>query len=88
MRADIYTYDALAWALYKNHQFSEADAAMKKAMKLKTPEPTFYYHAGLISGALGRKDEARDMLKKALEMNPHFDARQASFAGRALKDLS
>jgi tetratricopeptide (TPR) repeat protein len=88
MRADIYTYDALAWALYKNRQFAEADAAMKQAMKLKTPEPAFYYHAGLIAGALGRKDEARDMLKKALELSPHFDARQASLAGRALKDLS
>jgi len=88
VRGDIYTYDALAWALYKNKEFGEADAAMKKAMQFKTPEPAFYYHAGLIAAALGRKEEARDLLKKALELNPRFDARQASLAGIALKDLS
>jgi tetratricopeptide (TPR) repeat protein len=88
VRGDIYTYDALAWALYKNKDYSEADAAMKKAMQFKTPEPAFYYHAGLIAASLGRKDEARDLLKKALELNPRFDARQASLAGIALKELS
>jgi len=28
------------------------------------------------------------MLKRALELNPHFDARQASVAARSLKELS
>ena len=82
VRGDIYTYDALAWSLYKNKQYAEAGEAMKKAMQLKTPEPMFYYHAGLIDSALGNKDAARDMLKKALELNPHFAV------GNALKDLS
>lgn len=88
VRGDIYTYDALAWALYKNKEYVSADQAMKKAMQFRTPEPAFYYHAGLIASALGRKDEARELLKKALELNPHFDARQASLAGHALKELS
>jgi tetratricopeptide (TPR) repeat protein len=88
VRGDIYTYDALAWALFKNKQYKEADDAMKKALRFKTPEPAFYYHAGLIANALGRRDEAREMLKKALELNPHFDTRQASVAGKTLKDLS
>jgi tetratricopeptide (TPR) repeat protein len=88
VRGDIYTYDALAWALYKNGEYTEAAAAMKTAMQFRTPEPAFYYHAGLIAAALGHRDEARDLLKKALELNPRFDARQASLAGRALKELS
>jgi tetratricopeptide (TPR) repeat protein len=88
VRGDIYTYDALAWALYKNKQYDAADEAMKKAMRFRTPEPAFYYHAGLIANALGRKDEARDMLKKALALNPHFDTRQASVADKTLKELS
>ena len=37
VRGDIYTYDALAWALYKNKQYADADDAMKKAMQFKTP---------------------------------------------------
>ena len=88
VRGDIYTYDALAWALYKNKQYDAAADAMKNAMRFKTPEPVFYYHAGLIAGARGKKDEARDLLKKALALNPNFDSRQAAIADRALKELS
>ena len=88
VRGDIYTYDALAWALFKNRQYAEAGEAMKKALRFQTPEPMFYYHAGLIANALGKKEEAREMLKKALDLNPRFDARQAAFAGEALKELS
>jgi tetratricopeptide (TPR) repeat protein len=88
VRGDIYTYDALAWALYKNKDFTAAADAMKKALQFQTPEPSFYYHAGLIAGALGKKEEARELLKKALELNPNFDTRQASVAGQALKELS
>lgn len=69
-RADIYTYDALAWALYKNGKYAEADAAITKAMQLKTPEASFYYHASRIANANGRKNEANDYLKKAREINP------------------
>jgi tetratricopeptide (TPR) repeat protein len=53
-RKDIYSYDALAWALYKNHQYVEAQQYMEKALKLKTPEPTFRIHAEAISKALQR----------------------------------
>jgi tetratricopeptide (TPR) repeat protein len=51
-RKDIYSYDALAWALYKNHRYAEAQQYMEKALKLKTPEPTFRVHAEAISQAL------------------------------------
>lgn len=88
VRGDIYTYDALAWALYKNRDFSAAAGAMKNAMQFQTPEPAFYYHAGMIANALGKKEEARNLLKKALELNPKFDPRQATAADQTLKDLS
>jgi hypothetical protein len=51
-RRDIYSYDALAWALYKNHRYAEAQQYMEKALKLKTPEPMFRVHAEAISQAL------------------------------------
>lgn len=88
VRGDVYTWDAFAWALYKNKKYLEAGEAIGRAMKLGTPEPAFYYHAGLIENALGHKVEAREMLKKALELNPEFDVRQASLAAAALKELS
>ena len=34
MRKDIYTYDALAWALHKNHREEDAKSAMTQAMHL------------------------------------------------------
>jgi tetratricopeptide (TPR) repeat protein len=51
-RQDIYTYDALAWALYKNARYDDASKAMEKAMKLHTPEPSFAMHAKKIQEAL------------------------------------
>jgi tetratricopeptide (TPR) repeat protein len=56
-RRDIYSYDALAWALYKNHRYAEAQPYMEKALKLNTPEPMFHLHAEAISKALQRTSE-------------------------------
>jgi tetratricopeptide (TPR) repeat protein len=47
-RRDIYSYDALAWALYKNHRYGEAREYMEKALQLKTPEPMFRVHSDAI----------------------------------------
>ena len=51
-RRDIYSYDALAWALFKNHRYAEAQEYMRKAMALQTPEPLFRQHAAAIAQAL------------------------------------
>lgn len=63
VRKDIYSYDALAWALYKNHKFAEADQAMAKALRMGTPEPAFYYHAEQIALANGKTKEAEEYRK-------------------------
>ncbi len=47
-RRDVYSYDALAWVLYKSKRFAEARVAMQKALAQKTPEPMFERHAKLI----------------------------------------
>ena len=87
-RKDIYTYDALGWALYKNKKYAEAEAASVKARKLDTPEPAFYYHAGMIAAALGKTADAEMLLKKALALNPKFDFVQAPLAVEGLKTLT
>lgn len=69
-RQDVYTFDALAWALYRNANFAGAYDAAAKAMKLNTPEPQFYFHAGLIAGALGKDAEAGQLWKKAVQLDP------------------
>jgi len=69
-RHDVYTFDALAWALYRNSKFTDAYDAAKKAMQLNTPEPQFYFHASLIAGALGNAVEAEQLRKKAVQLDP------------------
>jgi Flp pilus assembly protein TadD len=59
VRRDVYTYDALAWALFKNGKAAEASSVMEKALTQSTPEPSFHEHAALIFAAAGRTDEAR-----------------------------
>lgn len=73
-RHDVYTFDALAWALYRNSRFPEARDAALKAMKLNTPEPQFYFHAGLIESALGDSAEADRLWAKAVRMDPVWPA--------------
>ncbi len=88
VRGDIYTYDALAWALLKNGQPVEAEKAMAQALKLDTPEPALLYHAGMIAAANGKKADAAKFLKRALDLNPNFDVRQAPIAQSKLKELA
>jgi tetratricopeptide (TPR) repeat protein len=87
VRGDVYTHDALAWALYKNGRLADAEHAAQKALQFGTPEPSFYYHAGLIAAALHKDDEAMKYLERALALNPHFDAGQAEIAGNILGSL-
>jgi tetratricopeptide (TPR) repeat protein len=87
VRGDVYTYDALAWALYQNGKLAEAGDASRKALQFGTPEPAFYYHAGTIANALGNKAEAAQHLGRALALNPHFDPLQAEIASASLRAL-
>lgn len=87
VRRDVYGWDAHAWALYRNGQYAEAREAAEEALALGTPEAGFWYHAGLISAALGEDERAADELARALELNPHFDLLQAGEARRVLDQL-
>ena len=88
VRGDLYTWDAVAWAYYKNKRYAEAEQAIEKALKLGTPDPMLHYHAGMIARAAGRSDEAKKQLARALELNPRFDARQSRAARSALEELT
>lgn len=86
-RKDIYTADALAWTLYKKGQLNEAKTAIAAAMRLKTKDALFFYHAGMIEKDSGNKKEAKRLLETALKINPAFDLIQAENARRALGEL-
>jgi tetratricopeptide (TPR) repeat protein len=83
-RQDVYTYDALSWVLYRTGRQKEAEDASTKAMAENTPEPMFFYHAGVIAMAGGRAEEGQAMLRKALALNPNFSFPQADDARQRL----
>jgi tetratricopeptide (TPR) repeat protein len=66
---------------------NEAKTAIDAAMRLKTKDALFFYHAGMIAKDLGDKKEAKKMLETALKINPAFDLIQAENARRALVEL-
>jgi tetratricopeptide (TPR) repeat protein len=88
VRHDIYTWDALAWALYKNSQPAQAAVAMKQALRLETKDPLLLFHAGMIEDRLGSQEKAKDYLSRAISLNPQFHVFYARVAKTMLQQLS
>jgi tetratricopeptide (TPR) repeat protein len=72
VRHDVYTSDAVAWALLKNGQAQAAKAEMQRALRMGTQDALMEYHAGMIEAALGDHAAAEMHLHRALTLNPHF----------------
>jgi tetratricopeptide (TPR) repeat protein len=87
VRHDVYTWDALAWVLFKNGKLTEAGGASKKALRLGTQDSLLLFHAGMIAEALGQREQARSELKEALRINPHFHLNYATAAQQRLAVL-
>jgi tetratricopeptide (TPR) repeat protein len=87
VRHDIYTWDCLAWALYKNGRATEALPALSKAMALGTKDAMLFFHAGMIQHAVGDDAKASEYLALALATNPHFHVVYALTAQETLTQL-
>ena len=59
----------------------------ERALALGTPNALFLFHAGTIQAALGHDDEARSLLREALDTNPHFSIQHAPEAQALLENL-
>jgi len=88
IRHDIYTWDALAWALYKNSQPQQAAQAIKEALRLETNDPLLLFHAGMIYKRLGDNEKAGDYLRRAIAVNPKFHVFYADLARTTLQGPS
>ncbi|MEP6741097.1 MAG: tetratricopeptide repeat protein [bacterium] len=86
-RRDIYTCDALAWILFKNHRLDEAKKSVEEALRLGTRDARLYYHAGMIYNELGDRQSAIRYLNLALQTNSNFDVMQAELAKKSLAAL-
>jgi tetratricopeptide (TPR) repeat protein len=87
VRHDIYTWDILAWVLYKNGRDKEAADATSRALRLGTRDALLLFHAGMIYDRLGDIAKAKDYLRRALTSNPHFHVLYADTAQKKLEDL-
>lgn len=63
--------DSFAWALYRLHRYSEAEAQIRKALGVLQSDATVHDHCGDILAAQGRREEAQDQWRKALELDPN-----------------
>ncbi|HTV22309.1 MAG TPA: tetratricopeptide repeat protein [Polyangiaceae bacterium] len=85
VRGDIYTEDALGWALYANGELAEAEQHAERALRLGTRDAQLLYHRGAIQLALGKVAAGKASLEQALKQNPHFDRSGAADARRLLE---
>ncbi len=85
VRKDVYTWDAYSWVLFRSGRIEEAAKASGQALRAGTPEPLFFYHAGMIAHARGDVKKAAELLRKALSLNANFDPREAAAAASVLK---
>ena len=88
VRHDIYTWDSVAWALYRNNRQREAADAMKEALRLDTKDALLFFHAGMIYDRLGDNEKAVDYLHRAIALNPQFHLLFADVARATLRKLS
>ena len=88
LRHDIYTWDALAWTLYRNDRLQEAAEASDRALALHTNDSMILFHAGMICHGLGKDLDAENFLTRALKTNPHFHVFFADVAARTLEEIS
>ena len=86
-RPSIYGADALAWALYKHGDFAEAHKYSQEALHLNTRDANLRFRAGMIAQAAGDTTTARNELKLALDINPHFSILHAPEAKQMLQKL-
>ncbi len=64
-RADIFSQDAVAWALFTSGEVAAADRSMRLALKEGTRDARLSLHAAEIVRAAGRTQEAREHLARA-----------------------
>lgn len=88
VRHDVYTWDALAWALFRNGHYDEASQASEHALHFGTRDALLLYHSGMIAEKAGKSEQAGRCLAAALEINPHFHLIYADDARRSLASLT
>lgn len=80
--------ETLAWCYYKAGDFKKARLMIERAMKWGTSDAGLMFRAGMIYHGSGDQVKSRDMLAKAISLNPKFHPIHAKTATETLKALS
>lgn len=88
VRHDIYTWDILAWVLFKNGSVHEAAEAIDKALALGTEDALLNFHAGMIELQLRRSERAQALFEQALALNPQFHMVYAGQTRERLRQIA
>lgn len=67
LRQDIYAWDTVAWAAFRDGKFEMAEQAVRKATSLGTRDPKLCLHAGLIEAKAGQWERAKAHLEVATQ---------------------
>ena len=67
-REDVFTHDALAWALSAAGRNDEARIQIKQAMAEGTDDARLYFHAAMIASRAGAVEEAQELFVTAAAM--------------------
>lgn len=94
-RKDVFTHDALAWALAASGRITEAQQHVTQALSEGTVDPRLYFHAGVIAALnndnkqarrwLGQADTSKQMLMPSERMQ--LDIWRKKVNPRNLQDL-
>jgi tetratricopeptide (TPR) repeat protein len=84
---NVFTNDALAWALLKDGRAGEATTYADQALRLGSADALLRYHAAVVFAAAGQPDRARSNLRQALEHNPWFSPFHAAGAAALAERL-
>jgi len=68
-RGDVFTHDALAWALAAAGRLTEAQSEMRRALAEGTEDARLFFHAGIIASQAGHSADAERWLRKASDVS-------------------
>lgn len=69
-RGDVFTHDALAWALAANGDIAAASREMDLALAEGTKDARLFFHAAMIAGKAGHTEDAETWLSRAAPLMP------------------
>jgi tetratricopeptide (TPR) repeat protein len=70
VRGDVFTHDALAWALAASGDIKAASGEMELALAEGTRDARLFFHAAVIADKAGRSDDAESWLSRAAPLMP------------------